>query len=203
VIELNPNYALAHQNLGVMLNRIGRHEEGMAEIRRALEIEPLSIVINRLYGDALFCSKRYDEALAQLKKTLELDPAFPTTHLSLSGLYQVTGKYTESVESYAKYQDLSGRPQPAKLARESFAARGWQGYLNEMTGTQRPIGVSPFIAATFLVQLGEKDKAFAELDKALDNREYLLLYIKIDPRLDPLRDDPRLNELIRRMRFPE
>jgi hypothetical protein len=72
-----------------------------------------------------------------------------------------------------------------------------------MTGTQRPIGVSPFIAATFLVQLGEKDKAFAELDKALDNREYLLLYIKIDPRLDPLRDDPRLNELIRRMRFPE
>jgi tetratricopeptide (TPR) repeat protein len=168
-----------------------------------LEIEPLSIVINRLYGDALFCSKRYDEALAQLKKTLELDPAFPTTHLSLSGLYQLTGKYTESVESYAKYQDLSGRPQLAGLARESFAARGWQGYLKEMTGTQRPIGVSPFIAATFLVQLGEKDKAFAELDKALDNREYLLLYIKIDPRLDPLRDDPRLNELIRRMRFPE
>src|SRR5258706_9415406 len=203
VIELNPNYALAHQNLGVMLNRIGRHEEGMAEIRRALEIEPLSIVINRLYGDALFCSKRYDDALAQLKKTLELDPAFPTTHLSLSGLYQLTGKYTESVESYATYQDLSGRPQTAKLARESFAARGWQGYLKEMTGTQRPIGVSPFIAATFLVQLGEKDKAFAELDKALDNREYLLLYIKIDPRLDPLRDDPRLNELIRRMRFPE
>ncbi|MDX6445444.1 MAG: eukaryotic-like serine/threonine-protein kinase [Blastocatellia bacterium] len=203
VIELNPNYALAHQNLGVMLNRIGRHEEGMAEIRRALEIEPLSIVINRLYGDALFCSKRYDEALAQLKKTLELDPAFPTTHLSLSGLYQLTGKYTESVESYAKYQDLSGRPQSAKLARESFAARGWQGYLKEMTGPQRPIGVSPFIAATFLVQLGEKDKAFAELDKALDNREYLLLYIKIDPRLDPLRDDPRLNQLIRRMRFPE
>jgi TolB-like protein len=203
VIELNPNYALAHQNLGVMLNRIGRHEEGMAEIRRALEIEPLSIVINRLYGDALFCSKRYDEALAQLKKTLELDPAFPTTHLSLSGLYQLTGKYAESVESYAKYQDLSGRPQTAKLARESFAARGWQGYLKEMTGTPRPIGVSPFIAATFLVQLGEKDKAFAELDKALDNREYLLLYIKIDPRLDPLRDDPRLNQLIRRMRFPE
>jgi len=203
VIELNPNYALAHQNLGVMLNRIGRHEEGMAEIRRALEIEPLSIVINRLYGDALLCSKRYDEALAQLKKTLELDPAFPTTHLSLSALYQLTGKYAESVESYAKYQDLSGRPQPAKLARESFAARGWQGFLKEMTGTQRPAGVSPFMAATFLVQLGEKDKAFAELDKALDNREYLLLYIKIDPRLDPLRDDPRLNELIRRMRFPE
>jgi tetratricopeptide (TPR) repeat protein len=186
-----------------MLNRIGRHEEGMAEIRRALEIEPLSIVINRLYGDALVCNKRYDEALAQLKKTLELDPAFPTTHLSLSALYQLTSKYAESVESYAKYQDLSGRPQTAKLAQDSFAAGGWQGYLREMTGTPRPIGVSPFIAATFLVQLGEKDKAFAELDKALNNREYLLLYIKIDPRLDPLRDDPRLQEMIRRMRFPE
>jgi serine/threonine-protein kinase len=203
VIELNPNYSLAHQNLGVMLNRIGRHEEGMAEIRRALEIEPLSIVINRLYGDALVCHKLYEEALVQLKKTLELDPAFPTTHLSLSAVYQLTGKYAESVESYAKYQDLSGKTQTAKLARDSFAAGGWQGYLKTMTGTNRPIGVSPFIAATFFVQLGEKDKAFAELDKALDNREYLLLYIKIDPRLDPLRDDPRLRELIQRMRFPE
>jgi hypothetical protein len=89
------------------------------------------------------------------------------------------------------------------LARDSFVAEGWQGYLKEMTGTQRPVGVSPFMAATFFVQLGEKDKAFAELDKALDNREALLLYIKIDPRLDPLRNEPRFQELISRMRFPD
>ena len=203
VIELNPNYALAHQNLGVMLHRIGRHEEGTIELRRALELEPLSLVINRLYGDILICTKRYDEALTQLKKTLELDPTFSTTYLSLSSIYQLTGKYAESVESYAKYQDASGRPQTAKVARDSFAAGGWQGYLKEMTGTHRPEGVLGFTAATFFVQLGEKDRAFAELNKALDNREAQLLYIKIDPRIDPLRDDARYKELIRLMRFPE
>ena len=203
VIELNPNYALAHQNLGVMLTRIGRTTEGMAEVQRGLEIEPLSIVMNRLYGDLLICGKRYDEALVQLKKTLELEPSFPTTHLSLSSLYQLTNKYAESVESYASYQQLSGHSETAKFARDSFARRGWQGYLGSMTGPPRPAGVSPFIAATFHAQLGEKDKAFAELEKAFDNREWLLLYIRIDPRLDALRDDPRYQDLVRRMKFPE
>ena len=162
-----------------------------------LELEPLSIIMNRLYGDVLLCAKRYDEALTQFTKTLELDPTFPTTYLSLSALYQATGKYAESVESYAKYQDLSGKSQTAKLARESFVAKGWQGYLQEMTGAHRPEGVSPYTAATFLVQLGDKDQAFGEMNKAFAERDALLLYIKIDPRVDPLRSDPRFQELLR------
>ena len=203
VLQINPNYTQAHQNLGVMLNRLGRHEEGIAEIRRALEIEPLSIIVNRLYGDALFGNRRFDEALTQFKKTLELDPTFPTTHLSISGFYQATGKYAESVESFAKYQELSGRPESAKFVRESFSSGSWQGYLREMTGPRRPPGVAHFVAATYFAELGDKDNAFAELEKSLTNREYLLLYIKIDPRLDSLRSDSRLQTLIRRMRFPE
>jgi serine/threonine-protein kinase len=202
-LELNPNYALAHQNLGVMLYRIGRQTEGMAELRRALDMEPFSTVINRLYGDLLVYGRRYDEGLAQLKKTLELEPGFRTTHLSLSCIYQLMGRYAESVESYARYQELEGKLQTADFARKSFAVGEWPGYLREMTGPLRSEGLSPYVAATYHVQLGEKDKAFAELDKAFENREFLLLYIKIDPRLDPLRDDPRLQELIRRMRFPK
>lgn len=201
-IELNPNYALSHQNLGVMLTRVGRQAEGMAEIQRALELEPFSTIVNRLYGDVLTYNRRYDEALNQFKKTLELEPSFPTTHLSISALYQMTGKYAESVESFASYLQLSGRPQAAAQARASFAASGWQGYLDEMTGPRRPEGMSPYVAATYFVQLGEKDKAFAELDKALDERDWRLLYIKVDPRLDPLRDEPRYHDVVRRMRFP-
>jgi len=201
-LELNPNYPLAHQNLGVMLYRIGRQAEGMAELRRALEMEPFSTVINRLYGDLLLYGRRYDEGLAQLKKTLELEPGFRTTHLSLSCIYQLMGRYAESVESYARYQELEGKLQTAVFARKSFAVGGWPGYLREMTGPHRPEGLSPYVAATYHVQLGEKDKAFAELDKAFENREFLLLYIKIDPRIDALRDDPRYQELVRRMRFP-
>ncbi|PYS66880.1 MAG: hypothetical protein DMF69_24755 [Acidobacteria bacterium] len=202
-IELNPNYGLVRQNLGVMLNRIGRHEEGMTEIRRALELEPLSMVINRLYGDALVCAKSYDEGLAQLKRTYELDPTFPTTQLSLSAVYQLTGRFAESVESFARYQDLSGRPQIAKLARDSFASGGWHEFLANMTRIPAPEGVSSFMSAVFLLQLGEKDRVFAELEKAVYNREYQLLYIKIDPRVESLRSDSRLQDLIRRMHFPE
>ena len=174
----------------------------MAEIKRALELEPFSTIVNRLYGDVLTYSRRYDDALNQLKKTLELEPSFPTTHLSISGLYQITGQYAESVESFASYLQMSGRPQAAAQARASFAAGGWQGYLGEMTGPRRPEGMSPYVAATYFVQLGEKDKAFAELEKALEDRDWRLLYIKVDPRLDPLRDDPRYQDLVRRMRFP-
>jgi TolB-like protein/tetratricopeptide (TPR) repeat protein len=201
-IELNPNYTTAHHNLGVMLVRTGREAEGMAELHRALDIEPFSTVVNRLYGEVLGYSRHYDEALAQLKKTVELDPAFPTTYFALSNLCRLMGKYSESVESFAKFQELYDRPQTAALARSSFAAGGWQGYLREMT-TKRPAGLTPYVTATYYTQLGDKDKAFDQLSKAFDNQEYSLRFVKLDPSLDPLRDDPRFKDLLRRLRFPE
>jgi TolB-like protein/Tfp pilus assembly protein PilF len=201
-IQLDPNYTTAHHNLGVMLNRIGRPQEGMAELRRALELEPFSTVVNRLYGEVLTCNRRYDEALAQLKKTVQMDPGFPTTYFALSNVYRMMGKYAESVESYARFQELYDRPQTAALARASFADGGWQGYLREMTA-RRPQGLTPYVAAVYYTQLGDKDKAFVELNKALEIREYMARFLKIDPSVDALRDDPRFNELMQRMRLPE
>jgi len=200
-LELNPNFTQAHQNLGVMLSRIGRQPEGMAELHRALELEPLSTIVNRLYGEVLVFSRRYDDGLAQLQKTVEMDPGFPTTYSALTNVYRLMGRYAESVEAFAKFQELYDRPQTAALARASFAAGGWQGFLREMT-VRRPEGLSPFMTAIFFAQLGEKDKAFAELDKAYENREYQLRFLKIDPSVDSLRDDPRFKELMRRMRLP-
>jgi hypothetical protein len=112
------------------------------------------------------------------------------------------GKYSESVESFAKFQELYDRPQTAALARSSFASGGWQGYLREMT-TKRPAGLSPYLTAIYFTQLADKDNAFVELNKAFDNQEYSLRFIKLDPSLDPLRDDPRFKDLLRRLRFPE
>src|SRR5215510_10456204 len=201
-IEIDPNYTTAHHNLGVMLSRIGRFAEGMAELRRALELEPFSIIVNRLYGEILVCSRRYDEGLAQLKKTADMDPAFPTTYFALSNVYRLMGKYADSVESFAKFQELYDRRQTAAFARASFAAEGWQGYLRQMTASQ-PEGLTPYLAAVYFTQLGEKDAAFAELNKAFENREYMLRFLKIDPSVDTLRDDPRFKELMRRMRLPE
>ncbi len=199
-IALNSNYTQAHQNLGVMLCRIGQSAEGMTELRRALELEPFSTVINRLYGEILICQRHYDEGLAQLKKTVEMDPAFPTAYFALANAYRLNGEYAESVEAFARFHELYERHQTAALVRASFAAGGWQGFLREMT-TKRPEGLSPYMLAILFAQLGEKDKAFAELDKAYENREYQLRFLKIDPSVDALRDDPRFKELARRMRL--
>lgn len=199
-IALDPNYTTAHHNLGVMLIRTGRPEEGMTEVRRALEIEPFSIVVNRLYGECLIHLRRYDEGLAQLIKTSEMDPAFPTTFFALSVAYRLMGKHAESVESFAKFQELSDRRDVAELVRVSFAKGGWQGFLREMT-SKRPAGVAHYLAAIFSLELGDKERAYTELEKAFENREYQLRFIKLDPSVDGVRADPRFKELARRMRL--
>jgi tetratricopeptide (TPR) repeat protein len=163
-----------------------------------LEIEPFSIIVNRLYGECLTFLRRYDEGLAQLKKTAELDPSFPTTHFALAGAYRLMGKHAESVESFAKYHELFDRPETASLVRSSFAAGGWRGFLRELTSKPRD-GVSPYMTGVFLLELGEKEKAFAALENAFENREYQLRFIKLDPSVDALRSEPRFKELARRM----
>ncbi len=200
-IELNPNYATAHHFYSRLLSAQGRHEEAFAEIRRALEIDPLALPINWFYGHALFHARKYDESIAQLKKTLELDANFPGTHNHLARVYQAKGNYTESVEEYAKYQELIGEHRNAALVRESFAKGGWQGFVRAMV--ERP-DLSPYLKAHFYAALGEKDKAFAELNKAYENRDgFVVMYLKVDPRLDPLRSDPRFQDLLRRVGFPQ
>jgi TolB-like protein/Tfp pilus assembly protein PilF len=120
-IELNPNYATAHQWYGTLLSLLGRHEESFAELRRALDLDPFSLIINKNYGDSLYYARRYDEGMAQLKKTIELNPNFPFAHQDLSSAYQKTGKYAESVEEFARYQELIGEAQAAAQVRESYA----------------------------------------------------------------------------------
>ncbi len=111
------------------------------------------------------------------------------------------GDHAESVEERLKIQELFNKPQAAALMRESFAKGGWQGFLRAMTGKQQPPNLPPYIVATFHVELGEKDKALAILNQMYQNRAYDLVMLKFDPRLDPLRDDPRFQDLLRRVGF--
>ena len=201
-IELNPNYASAHQFYCELLIELGRFEEGFAEMRRALEIDPLSLILNRVYGARLFFARRYDESIVQLRKTVELDNGFAPAHSTLSMVYQVKANYAESVEEYAKSQELIGEQQNAQLARASFVKAGWPGFLRAMTGTHRPSNLTSSNLAALYVALGEKDKAFAELNTAYEKREPGLVLLKVDSRLDALRDDRRFQDLIRRIGLP-
>jgi eukaryotic-like serine/threonine-protein kinase len=200
-LELNPNYATAHQWYGNLLSLLGRHEESLAELRRALDLDPFSPIINKNYGDSLRQARRNDESIEQLKKTIELNPNLPQAHLSLHEAYMATGKYAECVEEFAKYQELLGQAQAAALVRESHKRNGWPGFLRLMTSEPAPIKMWVNELAVYYAARGEKEKAFNLLEKAYHERR--LLWLKVETLLDPLRDDPRFHELVRKVGFPE
>jgi eukaryotic-like serine/threonine-protein kinase len=202
-IELNPNYASAHQFYCELLIELGRFEEGFAEIRRALEIDPLSLIVNRVYGARLFFARRYDESIVQLRKTIELDNGFAPAHSTLSTVYQVKANFAESVKEYAKAQELIGEQQNAQLARASFVNNGWQGFLRAMTGAHRPSNLTSSSLAALYAALGEKDKAFAELNTAYEKREPALVLLNVDSRFDALREDRRFQDLTRHVGLPQ
>jgi tetratricopeptide (TPR) repeat protein len=202
-IELNPNYSTAHHFYGILLSYLGRHEESLAHLERALEIDPFSLIITRGYGERLIFARRYDDAITQLKKTLELDADFELAHFSLAIAYQMKDNYAEAVEEYAKYQEQIGEPQTAAIMRESYSKSDWQGFLRMITEKRIRFNSPLDNLATFYAALGEKDKAFAKLNKSYENRENIMSQLKVDPRLDSLRDDPRFQELLRKVGFPQ
>ncbi|HTG91946.1 MAG TPA: tetratricopeptide repeat protein [Pyrinomonadaceae bacterium] len=203
-LELNPNYATAHQWYAEILSQSGRFDEAEAEFRRALEIEPLSIPFNWDYGRFLYHARRFDESLAQHKKTIELDPSFARVHRTLAEVYRVTGDYANAVEERAKVLDLMGQTQNAALVRATFAKRGWRGFLRLVVAEDSSLKDvnNDWVMAKAYVDLGEKNRAFAKLNEAYDKRLSSLCWLKIEPQLDPLRSDPRFQELLEKVRFP-
>jgi len=202
-IELNPNDSDAHQAYGELLTYLGRHEEARAELQRALEIDPFSLAANCEYGGSLAFARQYDEAIGQLKRTLEQDTSYWLTHYTLAITYDMKGDYAESVAERIKINELFNHQQEVTLMRESFNKGRWSGFLRAMTGKHRPPELPPYIVATFYVELGEKDKALAILNHLYEDRSYDLVMLKVDPRLDPLRDDPSFQDLTRRVGFTQ
>jgi serine/threonine-protein kinase len=207
-IELNPNYAPAHQWLAEHLSPLKRFDEAIAEIQRALELDPLSLIMNRIYGDVLVDARRYDEAIAQYKKTLDLDPNFPTAHYFLGRAYEFKGMYDEAVAEYTKSQGISIIP-PEKIQqlKDVYAKSGWRAYLQMsidllIPDSQRTL-FPPFAIATFYARLGNNDEAMKWLEKGYEERDFRITLISVSPEFDGLRSDPRFRELIRRMGLPE
>lgn len=202
-IELNPKYAATHHFYSNLLRSLGRHDEALAKSGHALGIDPLSLLVNWHHGNNLMFARRYDEAIEQLKKTVELDTTFVLAHHSLGVAYELQGNYPASVEAFAKYEELTGNLTNAKWTRESFLNDGWKGYLKARQKRLRKTNMSMRYPAALDATFGEKDLAIAELNKSYDNREYHLVLLKVDPRLDSLREDPRFVQLVQRVGFPE
>jgi TolB-like protein/Tfp pilus assembly protein PilF len=198
-IELDPNNATAHQWYGLFLVEVvGKFEDGLIEVERALEIEPFSPAINRSKGDVLFYARRYDESIAQLNKTIALDPNWAPPHRVLSFNYWAKGEYEASVNEFAKNREVQGRSGAAQI-RESFSRGGWTGFLRWRIDDNRDRTGSGFTSALCYAALGDKDKALIALNRAYEDHENAVLLLKVHPLVDPLRSDPRFADLMRRM----
>src|SRR6266511_2265784 len=202
-IELNPSYAEGHRRYALLLQNLGRFEEARIAIRRDLVIDPLSPVTNLQYAQLLFYERKYDESETQSKKNLELDPNFWYAHWQLFYVYRMRRDYASAVEELAKVQDARGEPDAAKLIRESFVKGDWQGFLRKITEERTRLKLYPYFVATFFAELGEKDKAFAMLNEAIETKDQHTGQMKVDPYMNPLRDDPRFQEVLKKAGFPE
>jgi len=202
-LELNPNSTDAHRLEGLRLLFLGKFEESIAEVKRALEIEPLSLAGNINYSYCLFYAGRVEESESQTKKTIELSPDFWMSHYYLANVYRLQHKYADAADELAKAKEYRGETETAKLIREHFAKGSWQGLLREITTQQQQFKFYQYDLATFYAELGEKDKAFAKLNQSIEDSEQYMGFMKIDPFLKPLHDDPRFSEALKKAGLPQ
>ena len=203
-IELNPNYETAHQWYAEYLSGQGRHEEALAEIRRAKEINPVSLIINAVEAWVLYHARDYDQAIAQAQKVVEMDPNFAEVYEYLKRCYDQKGMYREAIAARQTRRRLSGLDAEETAAlREAAAATTarvyWQKRLEQDVEEAKRELSTPFDMAELYAQLGEKDRAFAWLERAYEERSFMMMYLKVAPNLDPLRTDPRYADLLRRV----
>jgi serine/threonine-protein kinase len=201
-IELNPNYATARHWYGLFLGNMGRHEEGLREIMRAQELDPLSIIINTGVGRNLYNARRYDDALAQMQKTFEMDPAFPETHFQLALIQEEKGMYAEAVESYRKSSELFADKALAGWVGRAYALAGKRqealSVIKQMGELSKQQYVSPYITARIYAALGDGERALDWLEKVYEEHSYYVVWLKVDPAFDKFRSAPRFQSLLRR-----
>ena len=207
-IELNPDYATAHHWYALHLNLTARHEEAVAEIKRAHELDPASVVINHNVGYIFYTARRYDDAIEACLRAIELEPKFSATHSTLGLAYLEKGRNEAAISELEKatvlcseatgmisnlgyaYARLGRREKAKELIKE----------LQSRAATSH--GLSSTIAMIH-VGLGNWEQALGQLEYGFLHGEAGLKRINSDPRYDPLRDESRFQDLLRRMNFPE
>lgn len=201
-IGSNRSYAAAHVWYGNFLIAMGRFEEGIAELKRAVELDPISIDTNRWLGYGLYFARRYDQAIEQLRKTLDLDPNYVPALTVLGEAYVAKSEYPEAVTKFEKVLMISpGNTQALWRIGNTY------GLIHRKPEAQKVIDELSnkryFPAVTMAIiytSLGEKDKAFQWLERSYQEHDFgPFIFVKVYPVFDPLRSDPRFADLLRRM----
>jgi len=199
--ELNPGYALAHVFYSNQLRHQGRTEESLAEAKRALGLDPLSPMTNEGLADAYLSARRYDLAVEQYQKTLELYPNQASSRDSLGWAYVYQGLYEKGIQEIQKSygEDPSVSPELAYVYAVEGDLRKARGILERLQSISRKVPVAAHHFALIYLGLGEKDNALSWLEKARQQRSPMMAWLKVDPRFDNVRPDPRFRAMMRKV----
>ena len=207
-LELNPNDADTHLFYAHLLSNTGRHAEGLAEARRARELDPLNVRTNALEGQFLLHAGQTDEALARLQKTLELDPNFWLAHLFAASAYIEKRMYSEAIAEARKARELNPvHSHSIALLGYALAKSGKQAearaVLDELLKLSTERYVPPYYIALIYNGLGERDESLSWLERSYRERDGPIVFLKVEPKWNNLRSDPRFQDLLRRLGFPQ
>ncbi|HTW57787.1 MAG TPA: tetratricopeptide repeat protein [Terriglobales bacterium] len=209
-IELDPNDATSHQWYGEKLSVVGRHQEGLVEINRAHELDPLSPVIARVLGGTLIDSGQYDQGIAVCKQLVQDNPTFAIAHNCLADAYWAKHMYAQVVEESKLQAQLSGSREDIENAaalERGFRSGGWPQALTELIalyeGRRKTGYASPFEIARLYADHGDKEKAFEWLDIAYREHDCFLIGLNTWFQFDSLHSDPRFAELVRKIGLPK
>jgi serine/threonine protein kinase/tetratricopeptide (TPR) repeat protein len=206
-LELGPTYPTANHWYAEFVMTMGRHGEGLDRMKNGQDLDPLSLIINVAVGWALYHARRYDEAIEQLRRTVELDTNYPVTYWILGLLLRKTGCYELAIAEGEKAVKLSGSSplMHAALAQTlGTAGRTKEALqvLDDLTKLANQRYVAPYFFAGIHIGLGENDRAIEYLEKSYEEHSHWLIYLHIDPSMDGVRDNPRFQDLLRRVGLP-
>ena len=207
-LELNPGYAHGHHWYAHLLFSSGRRDEALAESTRSLELDPLSPILVVHLGWHYLYTRQHDRALDQLAKALELEPSYALAHWYRGLAYEEKKMYPEALRELTKTKDLL----PGNLAVQSdighvYAVSGNKSEAEKTIARLKQESTRTYVnlyeLALIYIGLGQNDQAFDWLEKAYRERSDQLIYLKVDPRLDPIRSDSRFADLVRRVGIPD
>lgn len=203
-LEINPNYAIAHNWYAIYLTARGRSDEAIAESRRALELDPLSANFSGNLADHYFFARQIDQAVAQYQKTIAMNPKLANPHAGLARAYELQRRFDESLAELNRAIALSKRsPKLIAMLGHINAVAGRKDetlrLLRELERLSRKVEVSPADFALVYLALDDKERALTWLRKAAKEDDPAILYLKVDPAYDGLRSDQRFKELLKRI----
>ncbi len=205
-IELNPNLPRAHNNYAIYLSVLGRQTEALTEIERALELDPLDLRYRAMEGQMLCFARRYDEAIQKFQDILRIDSNRSVTHILLADTFASKGEHSEAIDHYRKSIEIEGETSSTQCCLGYALARLGKrdealALLVKLKTTNEY--VSPGELAFLYAGLGDKEQALASLEKAYGAHDLHLQFLKVEPRYDSLRADPRFQDLMRRVGLPQ